>query len=272
MCIITCEQDKFQFRVSCSQQKYLELYILKIYDDILCVIPARGGSKGIPGKNKKLLAGIPLVSHSIQHAILAGIPKENIVISSDDEEILDIAIDLEVCIVKRPSDISGDKSSTEMALLHTLIQHGRYYRDKSKHVCLILTLQPTSPIRFRGTIERFIQNVKDYFPDRLTSALSGTEVHPFFWEAMGMHFIPNYNPKDRPMRQYLNRTYLENGSMYITSVEALLRSQCRLSGEIGVFPISYVEGLQIDTQEEFDLVERLFQGEILSECLNLVKS
>ena len=117
-------------------------------NDIITIIPARGGSKGIPGKNIKLFNGIPLIIHSIEYA-QSIIPNNHIFVSTDCSEIKKIAKYLHVNIIDRPENISGDNASTESAISHTLKNIG--FTTKN-----IILLQPTSPFRPINSLSKII--------------------------------------------------------------------------------------------------------------------
>ncbi len=226
-------------------------------DDVLCVIPARGGSKSIPGKNLKKLADIPLVEYSIQQAIKSGISLENIILSSDDDKILEIATFDKIVPLRRPAEISGDLDSTELALLHALEKHSL---DR-KSVDYVLLLQPTSPIRFRGMIEKFIKFGRDH-----DSALTATKLYDFFWfKNHNGKWDPTYKYYKRPMRQELRPEqykYFENGNAYLTKASILRDGKCRLDGKIGIFPISELEAMQIDTLKDFEILDAILEGHV----------
>ena len=112
---------------------------------IIGVVLARGGSKRIPGKNKKLLGPLPLVAWTIVVARYAAM-LDGLVVSSDDPEILDIARQHNAHALLRPDDLASDEASSYAALLHAVDQCDGYYRD----VCL---LQPTSPFRTAWDID-----------------------------------------------------------------------------------------------------------------------
>jgi len=222
---------------------------------ILCIIPARGGSKGIPHKNMRMLGGIPLVAHSILHARQAGFAVENIVISSDDDKILECA-SYGAIPLKRPEDISGDNSSTELALLHAC-------RNSKKDIQHILLLQPTSPIRFPDSVKGFLEF---YLCNNYDSAVAATEFHNFFWY-LEDKWKSTYTPNKRPMRQsmeFKDNCFFENGNMYITSVDTLNGEKCRIGGKVGVYPISELEGMQIDSPRDLYLFENIFEGTIIN--------
>lgn len=227
--------------------------------DILCIIPARGGSKGILNKNLRVLGGKPLVAHSICHALLAQIPNENIVLTSDSNDICDIGYQYGISVIQRPDELATDTASTESALLHVLESYTDYKT--------LLLLQPTSPIRFKGTINNFINFYKQDHEERYLSALVTTKFHNFMWRKTWGGWSSSYAPSDRPMRQFMNdHMYYENGNMYLTDIETFKKKKCRLCGKIGVFVISELEGLQIDTIDEFNHIASIFEGTVLKNC------
>ena len=231
--------------------------ITKAHEKILCVIPARAGSQGIIDKNLQLIWGVPLVEHSIMHALDAGLPSENIYVSSDSEEICDYARRNKVVPHKREASISGPTSSTEDTLWSVFIEH----LIQCKPCDHILLLQPTSPIRFKGTVNRFL----DFYLDGgYDSALTTTKFHNFFWR----NTVPSsssYDPANRPMRQVFTEqdySHLENGNAYLTNRQIFEKKKCRLGGNVGLFPISELEGMQIDTHEELEIFRAVFSGKI----------
>jgi N-acylneuraminate cytidylyltransferase len=205
----------------------------------------------------KLLGGIPLVAHSILHAINAQIDPENIIVSSDGAAILDVAREYGVQPCKRPAKISGDDASTEQALLHALD-----FAEPRGAVSSVLLLQPTSPIRLQGTLNAFI---KFYLDGEYDSALTTTEFYNFFWreDNDGMDFEATYDFINRPMRQEMppwEYVYFDNGNAYLTKTSILRQNKNRLFGNIGVYPIAELEGMQIDTPQDLELMRAIFGG------------
>lgn len=231
------------------------------YNNVLCVIPARAGSKGIKDKNLQLIGDIPLVEHSILHALNAGIPHDQIVVSSDGDKILDIALRNRVIADERPSSISGPSSSTEETLLWVYDHHVKYCSNKLKACEHILLLQPTSPIRFKETLPKFL----DWYLDgNFDSALTTTKFYNFFWQE-GDVATSSYSPKNRPMRQALQASdyrHFENGNMYLTHHSVLQSTKCRLGHRVGIFPITELEGMQIDTHEDLEIFRAIFSERI----------
>jgi CMP-N,N'-diacetyllegionaminic acid synthase len=221
----------------------------------LAFIPARSGSKGIPQKNLKLLAGKPLVAWSIEQAIAATLV-DRVVVSTDGDEIAAEAKKWggEVPFM-RPAQISTDTASTELAMLHAAEMLGKsgYQPD------FIILLQPTSPIRRPGAIDAAVRLLEKAGADSLVSV---REIHPFLWKNP-QDARPGYDVQNRPRRQDVpeaERLYEENGSIYITRIEMLLREKCRLGGKIAAFNMSAAESIDIDTAEDFALAGAIMES------------
>lgn len=213
---------------------------------ILAIIPARGGSKGIPRKNIKNLSGKPLIAWSIEQA-LESQSIDRVVVSTDDKEIAEISRKhgAEVPFI-RPDEYATDTASTELAMIHavTVLANQGYLPD------YVMLLQATSPVRRPGTIEAAIQTLIQSKADSLVSA---TEIHPFIWQNLD-NAKANYDFQNRPRRQDLGekgRLYEENGSIYLTRTDILLNDRCRLGGKIIIYPMSTIENIDIDTEQDF---------------------
>lgn len=230
------------------------------YENVLCVIPARAGSQGIVDKNLQLIWGVPLVEHSILHALDAGLNPQKIHVSSDSEQILDIALRNRVIADERPPGISGSTSSTEETLIWVYDHHLSYCKYHDLKPCdHILLLQATSPIRFKGTLNKFLDF---YLNSAYDSALTTTKFCDFFWRS-GTPAFSSYDPTNRPMRQKIkDYCQFDNGNAYITSRQILQEKKCRLGKNVGLFPISELEGMQIDTYEDLEIFRAVFSGKI----------
>ena len=220
----------------------------------VAIIPARGGSKGIPRKNLRVLSGQPLIAWSIGQA-RACTTIDSVIVSTDDPEIADVARKSGADVpFMRPASLAGDLSSTEDVLAHTiesLAQTGRRF-DR------VVLLQPTSPIRRPDSLSRALALFEETGADSLVSLV---ESHPFVWRA-GDYFTPTYDPLARPRRQDLTddqRLFLENGSIYISSTSALSTSRCRVSGRVAGFVMSREESIDIDDELDFRLAEASIQ-------------
>lgn len=227
-----------------------------MFEDILCIIPARAGSKGIRNKNKRTLSGVPLTIYSIRSAIEAGVPHDHVVVSTNDDEIANFGNAWGVHVRKRPAEICGDSSSTEDAMLDALENHP----DSSslKHVLL---LQPTSPIRFKDRIRDCILK---YFGGDYDSLLTVTKFPNMFWHKPDEEqWVPTYQPHRRKMKQEHKQSefmFFDNGNIYITNAEVLRKTHCRIGQNPCVIPTSYIEGIQIDSPVDLSAVDSILSG------------
>ena len=212
---------------------------------IVCIILARGGSKGLPKKNIKMFSGSPLMCHSIKHARASDLI-DAVYLSSEDREILDIGLSYGATPIERPLYLAQDSSTSEDALKHFL--------GEVDECDLVVFLQPTSPLREAEDIDNIINLVIE---DNLDSAFSAVEIEDLFiWENTeeGARSV-NYNFKDRQRRQDLQKQYVENGSIYCFKPEVLRKYNNRLGGKIGVSIMDSWKIHEIDCLEDFELCE-----------------
>ena len=220
-------------------------------NNITAFIPARGGSKGIPEKNIKEFAGKPLVVHSIEYALNCS-QIDEVVVSTNDDKIAKIARKTGARIVKRPSELSTDKATTESAIHH-------FFNKFNKKPDIIVLLQPTSPYRPKGSLERAITHFTE---NGFDSLLSITPTHRFFWRVKeDQTTFAEYDYLNRPLRQNMkteNIRFIENGSLYIFTRKHFDKTGNRLGGKIGYVEWSEDYSIELDTPSDFDMVEKLF--------------
>lgn len=226
--------------------------------DCVAIIPARGGSKGIPGKNTLLVAGKPLVAWSIEHALHSS-KIDSVWVTSDSAAILEIAQEYGARTILRPDNISGDKATSEEAWIHA-VNHIK----QSVEVELVVCIQPTSPVRGRHDLDEAIDK---YYNQKFDSLLSVTQVEDYFeWRLgeCGAESI-NYDYSDRKRRQDIEVKYLENGSFYIVTPELLIENNNRLGGYVGFYEQEKYKMYQIDNIEDVGLCEAILNGYKLNE-------
>jgi len=220
-------------------------------------IPARGGSKGVPQKNIKMLAGKPLIAWSIEQALAAD-SIDRVIVSTDCHEIAEVSktYGAEVPFL-RPESISGDEATTESAMLHCC----EYLKNKNEFPEMFVLIQATSPIRSEGQLDKAIEVFKQGVFDSL---LSVTKSHRFTWRSKG-NPVASYDYKKRPRRQDINerdQEYLETGSFYITRTSKLIEFQNRLGGKIGLFETPEDESYEIDSLIDFLVCEEILKLKI----------
>ncbi|EDL53906.1 CMP-N-acetylneuraminic acid synthetase [Vibrio mediterranei AK1] len=217
---------------------------------VVAIIPARGGSKGVPKKNIKLLQGKPLIAYSIEQALRTK-SINRVIVSTDCDEIATISKQYGAEVIKRPVDISGDFASSEDALIHCVneLKVEQYF---CSHVVF---LQCTSPIRKESDIANCLDLV---LSTKFDSALSVVENHKFLWrtDEHGNATPVNYDPHNRKMRQEIHE-FQENGSIYVMKTDDLLNTQCRLNGKVGVHLMDENTGYEIDTPVDFEIIKQL---------------
>ncbi|MEL4895047.1 acylneuraminate cytidylyltransferase family protein [Crocosphaera sp. Alani8] len=216
----------------------------------VALIPARGGSKGVPRKNIRLLAGKPLIAHSIEDA-QQSTSVDQVYVSTDNEEIAAISQEYGAKIIHRPAELANDTASSESALIHAL----QTLESKNINLDFLVFLQCTSPVRTGAEIDQAIAKLKK---DQADSLLSVSPSHRFIWEEVdGDAKSINYDYRHRPRRQDMNPQYVENGSIYIFKPWVLKETQNRLGGKISLYVMSEMAAVEIDSEEDFQMIEFL---------------
>ena len=212
-----------------------------------CLIPARGGSKRIPRKNLNDFCGKPLVVWSIEQA-LASTGIDKVYVSSEDTEILNVALTYGAEIVLRPDELAQDSSTLEEVIEHFL---------KEVPTDVLVVLQPTSPLRLPGDIENCIQQMAA----TLNSACWSVNVEDdlFLWNDE----IEPYN-FERDWRE-VSTFYRENGSIYCFTAEGFKNHQSRYAGAKCISYMQKWQSYEIDEPEDVRVCEALMKEFILNE-------
>ena len=221
----------------------------------LVVIPARGGSKGIPHKNIYPLLGKPLLEYTIESICNVEFDGD-VVVSTDDGAIADVASRNEkVIVIRRPKEISGDFASTEDALIHAL----KYMEEnKGKAYDAIVTLQPTSPLRTSSTIQKFLETYEKT-ADKYDAMLTLSEDRSDFWIKKDDGSFGRLFPEAPRRRQERNPLYVENSAVYVTKKESLLEYHSVLGRNVNGFVIDPIEGIDINEFSDIVLAESILQ-------------
>lgn len=223
---------------------------------VLAIIPARGGSKGVPRKNVRDLAGKPLIVWTIEAAQRAQ-TIHRVVVSTDDEEIARVGQAAGAHVIRRPAELAQDTTPTEPALFHvleTLEATDSYVPDA------VALLQCTSPLRGADIID---QCVRLLFSSGCDAVMTVTAMQHWYLcgglDAEG-RFWPEYDYQKRPRSQEMPEKYRENGAVYVTRHDALLRYRNRLGGDVRVVVMDAIRSVDIDSEEDFLLAQEAIEG------------
>jgi N-acylneuraminate cytidylyltransferase len=220
----------------------------------VAIIPARGGSRGIPRKNVVDFCGRPLVAWSVLQALSAS-RISGTYVSSDSREILDVAVAFGAKPIERPASLAGDRASSESAWRHALDE----IEATDGPVDLIVGMQPTSPVREASDLDAALEQFEREDCD---SMLSCCELADFFLWANpgdGPRGI-NHDYQHRKLRQVIDTHYLENGSFYIFKPKLLRDTDNRLGGRIGLFVMPKYKSWQIDDVSDLALLGAIMRG------------
>ena len=228
---------------------------------IISIIPARGGSKGIPRKNIKKLCGKPLIAYSIMQS-LSSMYIDKTIVSTDDSEIAMVSKNYGAEVIFRPQELATDACSTEPVMIHVLNQLAKNGTVPQ----YVVLLQPTSPIRRPDDIDKAIKLLIDNAGDSLLSVRANNS---FVWSNEGKPL--NYDHQKRPRRQDKQWELIENGSIYVTKREILLQEKNRLGGKILTYAMPDWTSFEIDTEFEFDLIEFIARKKLSNSFRNVDK-
>ncbi len=212
-------------------------------------MPARGGSKSIPLKNIKEIAGKPLVCWVLEAAINCD-QIAKVYLSTDSDLIGNVGQSLnheKLEVISRSPDTATDYASTESVMIEFANSH-----DFEN----IILIQATSPLLTSKELE---EAISIFEREKADSLLSVVEQKRFMWKLTKENFVRplNYDPKCRPRRQDFNGALIENGAFYITKKNLLLEKECRISGKITYYKMPEETYYEIDELHDWIIVENL---------------
>jgi CMP-N,N'-diacetyllegionaminic acid synthase len=221
----------------------------------LCTICARGGSKGVPGKNIRLLLGKPLIAHSVERAIECGL-FDSIAVSSDSDEILEAASSAgATLLIKRPDDLATDQAAKLPVIRHCLLAAEM---ELNRQFDVVIDLDATSPLRsakdivdaYHLLIETDAQNVITAMPARRSPYFNLVELNDAGYAQLSK---PLSDPVLR--RQASPKCYDMNASIYVWHREALLSGDSVFQDRTRLFVMPEERSIDIDTDLDFQFVE-----------------
>ena len=223
---------------------------------VLCVIPARGGSKGVPGKNTRLLRGKPLIAYTIEQA-LASRSIDRVIVSTDSSAIADVAQTAGAELpFMRPAELATDAAGTIDVMLHAMEWVGE---DEGRPYDVVVLLHATAPLRSVQDIDAVI-GLLDGSADNVISV---TEAHrnPYFnmVEAAPDGSVHLVKAGAFPTRQSAPAVYDMNGSIYAWWWDVLVRSRSVFPGRTLFYVMPRERSVDIDEETDFILVEALLE-------------
>ncbi|MGC5223921.1 cytidylyltransferase domain-containing protein [Micromonospora sp. DT81.3] len=219
--------------------------------ETVAVIPARGGSKGVPRKNLRRVGGVPLVGRAIA-AALASDRIDRVLVSTDDAEIAAAAQEWGAEIVHRPAHLAGDTAPSESALLHALA----HLDASGVEVGVLAFLQATSPFIDVSALADAVDLVESHTFD---SAFSATESYGFLWSRgkKGDAKALGHDREHRPRRQDREPHFLETGAFYVMDAAGFRDARHRFFGRTGFVPVPERTALEIDSEEQLALARAI---------------
>lgn len=210
----------------------------------VAIIPARGGSKQVPRKNLRRVGGVPLVERAVRAATAAS-RVDLVVVSTDDAEVAAVATAAGARVVARPAEISGDKASSESAVLHALDE----LEGTGIRVGTVVFVQATSPFIPTSGIDEAIELIGS---GRFDSAFSAHETYGFLWrrDDEGAAAAINHDASHRPLRQEREPHYFETGAFYAFDAAAFRAAGHRFFGRIGIVEVPEQTAVEIDDAQQ----------------------
>lgn len=218
--------------------------------DVLGLIPARGGSKGIPRKNVTEVAGKPLLAHTVE-ASLGAEHVDRTVVSTDDDEIRQAALDAGADVpFERPAELATDDALVEPVVEHAL---GYLHEEEGKAYDTVALLQATAPARTATHVDEAIEHMRAEDADSLVAVSEGKS---YRWRRTpdGAERL-NYDGRIR--RQEKEPEFIESGSMYLADVEQFLETGNLQVGETALYVLDPASAVDIDEPFELWLAEQI---------------
>lgn len=223
----------------------------------LVVIPARGGSKGVPRKNIKLLKGKPLIAYSIE-AAMGVFSKDVICVSTDDEEIREVVESLGLKVpFLRPQELASDSAGSYEVLLHALNE----YSKNGYEADTIILLQPTSPFRTAGHLKEAIDLYNLNQDCEMVVSVKETSSNPYYvhFKESEHGFLQKLLPSNYTRRQDCPIIYEFNGGIYIINVEALKQKKINEFTKIVKYQMDDASSHDIDSMFDWHFAEFLVE-------------
>ena len=219
----------------------------------IAIIPARGGSKGIPNKNLAEVGGQSLITRAVNSAIQSGVV-DAVVVSSDDRNILEAAANAGAIAIRRPADLATDTAAIEDAIEHALQQ----FSESHPTPTTLVLLQPTSPLRQASSISDAVLLFKENGSVGSVYGVTEAEHHPYkTFIATDSTLLPVGSIEDLSRsRQELPKAYRQSGSIYVVGVQDFLASNSLYVSPVRWIEVGREEAIDVDTPADLEAVRQ----------------
>ena len=233
---------------------------------MIAIIPARGGSKGLPGKNVRPLGGIPLIAHSIQTALKAQLVSR-VIVSTDDDEIGAVAKEYGAEFYKRPAELADDNSMVMDAYFNLVDQIAE---QTGAPVKSFIALLPTAPLRLALDIDNAIEIFNRQKADSVISVTESPVPIQWYRKIKPSGVLCDYSPDFNAVinRQALEQTYIPNGAIFIFRTEILRRTREYYTEYTYPYLMPRSRSVDIDELLDFEWAEMLLSKSSTHERLN----
>ena len=220
----------------------------------IAIIPARAGSKGLPGKNTALIEGKSLVQLAIETAF--SVPQiTRVIVTSDDVSVQKIASDLGAEVVVRPADLAQDSSPIELAILHALAE----LNLETTSTDVLTVIQPTSPRRDKKLLANSISNYIKNGSEGSVFGVVEVEHHPAKMLVVNGEFVVPFTKVEElsAPRQQLNHVVRQSGSIYITNLQQFVSLGTLFISPVRWVAVNDAEAIDIDTAQDLALAQKI---------------
>ncbi|MCK9343811.1 MAG: acylneuraminate cytidylyltransferase family protein [Massilibacteroides sp.] len=230
----------------------------------LYIITARGGSKGIPGKNIKELGGQPLIKYSIDIA-RKFVPDKDICVTTDDDEIIKVVESFGLQVpFKRPEYLATDMATSHDAIVHAV----NYYLNTLKRSYdAVVLLQPTSPFRKVSDVERAIALYESMPAVEMVIGAKEADANPYY-DCLefdeNKYLIPSKGAGKITRRQDAPKVWMNTGSVYIIKIQALLKKKMSEFSKVTMVPIDRYNAIDLDTLFDWKIAELLLADKLVT--------
>jgi len=232
------------------------MYSEVVERNILAIIPARGGSKGIPRKNLRLLCGKPLIAYTIEAALNSKLINR-VVVSTEDEEIAKVSKKYGAEVISRPTELAQDDTPSLPLFQHAIryLEEVKDYRPE-----IIVMLQPTSPLRIVEDIDRAIEEFLKGSYHSIASVCEVEHTPHWMYTIVGERLKPLIEEGQKVVRrQDDSKVYRLNGAVYVTSRDIIMKENRVLGRDTKAYIMPLERSIDIDTELDFKLAELLMR-------------